>query len=61
MLIIMNSHKTHICAFRYLFGKDVDGTAYVVFGIIDQKNEKRSFRGSIQRVLVSIFPSLSVH
>ncbi|CAL8332646.1 unnamed protein product [Merluccius merluccius] len=38
---------------KYLFGKDVDGTAYVVFGIIDQNNEKHSFRGSIQRVLIT--------
>ena len=49
--------KWNICAFRYLFGKEVEGSAYVVFGMIDKNNEKHSFPGSIQRVMVSIFPS----
>jgi hypothetical protein len=51
--------KWNICAFRYLFGKEVEGSAYVVFGMIDKNNEKHSFPGSIQRVMVSIFPSWS--
>ncbi|KAM4595789.1 complement C3-like [Fundulus diaphanus] len=34
---------------RYMFGKDVDGTAYVVFGVI-LGNEKKSFTSSLQRV-----------
>ncbi|CAJ1053159.1 complement C3 [Xyrichtys novacula] len=34
----------------YLFGQDVDGTAYVVFGVITPKEEKRSFSASLQRV-----------
>ena len=51
--------KWNICAFRYLFGKKVEGSAYVVFGMIDKNNEKHSFPGSIQRVMVSIFPSWS--
>ncbi|CAL8330687.1 unnamed protein product [Lota lota] len=37
----------------YLFGKEVEGSAYVVFGIFDQNKEKHSFPGSIQRVLVA--------
>uniref|UniRef100_A0A8C5C082 NTR domain-containing protein n=1 Tax=Gadus morhua TaxID=8049 RepID=A0A8C5C082_GADMO len=36
----------------YLFGKEVEGSAYVVFGMIDKNNEKHSFPGSIQRVMV---------
>uniref|UniRef100_A0A3Q2Q3U8 Macroglobulin domain-containing protein n=1 Tax=Fundulus heteroclitus TaxID=8078 RepID=A0A3Q2Q3U8_FUNHE len=37
---------------RYMFGKEVDGTAYVVFGVI-LGNEKKSFTSSLQRVTVS--------
>uniref|UniRef100_A0A8C5CNN8 Uncharacterized protein n=1 Tax=Gadus morhua TaxID=8049 RepID=A0A8C5CNN8_GADMO len=37
----------------YLFGKEVEGSAYVVFGMIDKNNEKHSFPGSIQRVMVT--------
>ncbi|XP_041641235.1 complement C3-like [Cheilinus undulatus] len=33
----------------YVFGKEVDGTAYVLFGVI-QDDQKRSFPGSLQRV-----------
>ncbi|XP_037620038.1 complement C3-like [Sebastes umbrosus] len=33
----------------YLFGEEVDGTAYVVFGVM-QDGQKRSFPGSFQRV-----------
>ncbi|XP_062296918.1 complement C3-like [Scomber scombrus] len=33
----------------YLFGKEVDGTAYVVFGVVMER-EKRSFPSSLQRV-----------
>ncbi|XP_059903813.1 complement C3-like isoform X1 [Gadus macrocephalus] len=36
----------------YLFGKEVEGSAYVVFGMFDKNNEKHSFPGSIQRVMV---------
>nr|XP_046263023.1 complement C3-like [Scatophagus argus] len=35
----------------YLFGEEVDGMAYVVFGVI-QDGQKRSFPGSLQRVQV---------
>uniref|UniRef100_A0A3Q2QK09 Complement C3 n=1 Tax=Fundulus heteroclitus TaxID=8078 RepID=A0A3Q2QK09_FUNHE len=34
---------------QYMFGKEVDGTAYVVFGVI-LGNEKKSFTSSLQRV-----------
>ncbi|KAK0137162.1 Complement C3 [Merluccius polli] len=40
----------------YLFGKEVRGTAYVVFGFIDKNketNNKHSFQGSIQHVVVA--------
>uniref|UniRef100_A0A672FC00 Complement component c3a, duplicate 5 n=1 Tax=Salarias fasciatus TaxID=181472 RepID=A0A672FC00_SALFA len=33
----------------YLFGKEVDGTAYVVFGVV-QEGQKKSFPSSLQRV-----------
>ncbi|CAL8285497.1 unnamed protein product [Arctogadus glacialis] len=36
----------------YLFGKEVEGSAYVVFGMFDKNKEKHSFPGSIQRVMV---------
>uniref|UniRef100_A0A672IPP5 Complement component c3a, duplicate 5 n=1 Tax=Salarias fasciatus TaxID=181472 RepID=A0A672IPP5_SALFA len=35
----------------YLFGKEVDGTAYVVFGVV-QEGQKKSFPSSLQRVPV---------
>ncbi|KAF1394913.1 hypothetical protein PFLUV_G00006060, partial [Perca fluviatilis] len=35
----------------YLFGQEVDGTAYVVFGVM-QDNQKKSFPTSLQRVQV---------
>ncbi|XP_042282154.1 complement C3-like [Thunnus maccoyii] len=35
----------------YLFGKEVDGTAYVVFGVV-QEGQKYSFPSSLQRVPV---------
>ncbi|KAK9539845.1 hypothetical protein VZT92_002334 [Zoarces viviparus] len=35
----------------YLFGKEVDGTAYVVFGIM-QEEKKKSFPSSLQRVQI---------
>ncbi|XP_047433333.1 complement C3-like isoform X2 [Mugil cephalus] len=35
----------------YLFGEEVDGTAYVVFGIIDE-GQKRSMSSSLQRVSI---------
>ncbi|XP_041830696.1 complement C3-like [Melanotaenia boesemani] len=34
---------------RYVYGKEVDGTGYVVFGLID-RHLKKSFPGSLQRV-----------
>lgn len=37
----------------YLFNEEVDGTAYVVFGVM-QGDQKKSFPSSLQRVLVSI-------
>ncbi|XP_041838070.1 complement C3-like [Melanotaenia boesemani] len=36
----------------YVFGEEVDGTAYVVFGFIDAKSEKKVFPKSLQRVPV---------
>ncbi|XP_044201965.1 complement C3-like [Thunnus albacares] len=36
---------------KYLFGVDVDGTAYVVFGVV-QEGQKNSFPSSLQRVPV---------
>uniref|UniRef100_A0A672ZQE1 NTR domain-containing protein n=1 Tax=Sphaeramia orbicularis TaxID=375764 RepID=A0A672ZQE1_9TELE len=36
----------------YMFGEDVDGTAYVVFGVLHE-GQKRSFPYSLQRVPVS--------
>lgn len=41
----------YICAFRYLFGEDVTGTAYGVFGVI-YRGKKHSFPSSLQRVEV---------
>ncbi|KAF1388624.1 hypothetical protein PFLUV_G00092220 [Perca fluviatilis] len=35
----------------YLFGQEVDGTAYVVFGVM-QDNNKKSFPASLQRVQI---------
>ncbi|XP_026216242.1 complement C3-like [Anabas testudineus] len=35
----------------YLFGEEVDGTAYVVFGVIDE-GQKKSFPSSLQRVMI---------
>ncbi|XP_041759822.2 complement C3-like [Coregonus clupeaformis] len=35
---------------RYLYGKEVTGTGYVVFGVITTENEKKSFAASLQRV-----------
>uniref|UniRef100_A0A672FFB5 Complement C3-like n=1 Tax=Salarias fasciatus TaxID=181472 RepID=A0A672FFB5_SALFA len=34
----------------YLFGKEVDGTAYVVFGVMQEGQKKKSFPSSLQRV-----------
>uniref|UniRef100_A0A3B4F5Y5 Macroglobulin domain-containing protein n=1 Tax=Pundamilia nyererei TaxID=303518 RepID=A0A3B4F5Y5_9CICH len=34
----------------YLFGQEVDGTAYVVFGVIKKDQSKQSFPDSLQRV-----------
>ena len=45
-------------AFRYLFGEELDGMAYVVFGVME-KDQKKSFPGSLQRVPVS--PSFLLH
>ena len=63
-LLIIKLLKWYICAFRYLFGKEVGGIAYVVFGFIDknkENNNKHSFQDSIHHVVVSIFPSRSSH
>ena len=60
-LLIMKLLKRNICALRYLFGKAVEGNAYVVFGMFDENKEKYSFPSSIQRVMVSISPSWSSH
>ncbi|XP_035763650.1 complement C3-like, partial [Neolamprologus brichardi] len=37
---------------RYLFGQEVDGTAYVVFGVIKKDQSKQSFPDSLQRVQI---------
>ncbi|KAI1886574.1 hypothetical protein AGOR_G00197210 [Albula goreensis] len=39
----------HITA-RYLYGKEVSGVAFVVFGVIMEDGEKKSFPSSLQRV-----------
>lgn len=50
--IVLNATEPFIHVFRYLFGERVDGTAYVIFGIVTN-GYKRSFPGSLQRVPVS--------
>ncbi|TDH11186.1 hypothetical protein EPR50_G00058200 [Perca flavescens] len=37
---------------KYLFGQEVDGTAYVVFGVMEDNN-KKSFPASLQRVQIA--------
>ncbi|KAG7454999.1 hypothetical protein MATL_G00251910 [Megalops atlanticus] len=37
---------------RYLFGHDVEGSAYVVFGHIDSEGSRTSFPASLQRVVL---------
>ncbi|TDH11171.1 hypothetical protein EPR50_G00057930 [Perca flavescens] len=41
----------------YLFGQEVDGTAYVVFGVMEDNN-KKSFPASLQRVQVITYSCL---
>uniref|UniRef100_UPI0037E923C7 complement C3-like n=1 Tax=Semicossyphus pulcher TaxID=241346 RepID=UPI0037E923C7 len=36
---------------RYLFGEEVDGNAFAVFGVVHE-GERKSFRGSLQRVMI---------
>lgn len=43
-----------LCGFSYVTGENVDGMAYVIFGVIHQ-NQKNSFPSSLQRVAVSTF------
>uniref|UniRef100_A0A8C5F6Z5 Uncharacterized protein n=1 Tax=Gadus morhua TaxID=8049 RepID=A0A8C5F6Z5_GADMO len=38
---------------EYLFGREVEGTAFVVFGILNEAKEKKSFPNSFQRVMIS--------
>lgn len=40
------------CGFRYLFGEEVDGTAFVLFGVM-QEGQKKSLQSSLQKVVVS--------
>lgn len=40
------------CGVRYLFGQEVEGTAYAVFGVICE-GQKKSFPASLQTVKVS--------
>ncbi len=42
------------CGFRYLFGEEVDGTAYVVFGVI-KDGQKRGFPKSLKSVQVNTY------
>lgn len=42
------------CGRRYIFGEEVNGVAYVVFGVV-QDGTKRSFPGSLKRVQVSCY------
>lgn len=42
------------CGFRYLFGEEVNGMAYVVFGVMHEGG-KKSFPSSLQRVPVSTY------
>lgn len=44
--------KELIRVFSYLFGEEVDGTAFGVFGVI-YKGKKHSFPSSLQRVEVT--------
>ena len=51
LVYFLGFHMPFSCGFRYLFGKEVDGMAYVVFGVI-QGGQKKSFPSSLQRVQV---------
>lgn len=42
----------HFCGCRYLFGEEVDGTAFGVFGVI-HRGRKHSIPSSLQRVEVT--------
>ncbi|KAF1388642.1 hypothetical protein PFLUV_G00092420 [Perca fluviatilis] len=42
---------------KYLFGQEVDGTAYVVFGVMEDNN-KKSFPASLQRAQVITYSCL---
>lgn len=48
------------CDFRYLFGEEVDGMAYVVFGVM-QDDKKNSFPSSLQRVEVNQYLHTYMH
>ncbi len=54
LYLIVGLNMSFSCGFRNLFGEVVDGTAYVVFGVMHE-GQKKNFPGSIQRVLVSTY------
>lgn len=58
-LLLLHLNMSYSCGFRYLFGEEVHGTAYVVFGII-QEGQKKSFPSSLQRVPVSTFCQFAI-
>lgn len=45
------SERVSFFGFRYLFGEEVNGMGYVVFGVM-KDGQKKSFPGSLQRVQV---------
>uniref|UniRef100_A0AAY4BSU8 Anaphylatoxin-like domain-containing protein n=1 Tax=Denticeps clupeoides TaxID=299321 RepID=A0AAY4BSU8_9TELE len=48
---------------KYLYGKEVTGVAFVVFGVMTNDRDKRSLPGSLQRVershITQVFPSIT--
>ena len=55
-VFLLCGFKPLLLAFRYLFGEEVSGTAYVVFGLQeDGQKKKQSFPSSLQRISVSTY------
>ncbi len=52
VVVYCEINKPITYGFRYLFGEDVDGTAYGVFGVMHE-GQKYSLPSSLQRVSVS--------
>ncbi|KAE8300820.1 Complement C3 Complement C3 beta chain Complement C3 alpha chain [Larimichthys crocea] len=49
---VTNATVTGVAGTIYLFGKEVDGMAFVVFGVL-KDSQKKSFPSSLQRVLIN--------